>query len=92
MFLALTSSAVVVVRGVWAARWGYLYLDDYGEADPGLARSLPLFSILSPSLCLYVSMSLFEIIFLCGLPSGRAQVVEAFHHSRVLTLRIGESD
>ncbi len=27
----------------WHARWGFLYLDEYGEEDPGLVRCSRLF-------------------------------------------------
>ncbi|XP_065200275.1 E3 ubiquitin-protein ligase Ubr3-like isoform X2 [Planococcus citri] len=43
MFLVITSSSVIVVRGKRACIWGSVYLDVFGEEDNELKRGKPLF-------------------------------------------------
>ncbi|KAI5710044.1 hypothetical protein M8J76_006269 [Diaphorina citri] len=46
MFLVVTSSYVIVIRGKRACLWGSMYLDNHGEEDRELKRGKPLY--LSP--------------------------------------------
>ncbi|RZF32781.1 hypothetical protein LSTR_LSTR017542 [Laodelphax striatellus] len=46
MYLVVTSSYVIVIRGKRACLWGSVYLDNYGEEDRELKRGKPLY--LSP--------------------------------------------
>ncbi|XP_075237272.1 ubr3 ubiquitin ligase isoform X2 [Lycorma delicatula] len=46
MYLVVTSSYVIVIRGKRACLWGSVYLDNFGEEDRELKRGKPLF--LSP--------------------------------------------
>ncbi|XP_073970772.1 ubr3 ubiquitin ligase isoform X1 [Rhodnius prolixus] len=46
MYLVVTSSYVIVIRGKRACLWGSVYLDSFGEEDRELKRGKPLF--LSP--------------------------------------------
>lgn len=43
MFLVVTSSSVVVIRGKRACLWGSVYLDAFGEEDRELKRGKPLY-------------------------------------------------
>lgn len=43
LFLVVTSTYIVVVRGRRACLWGSLYLDEYDEEDRDLKRGKPLF-------------------------------------------------
>ncbi|KAL0268005.1 UNVERIFIED_CONTAM: hypothetical protein PYX00_010107 [Menopon gallinae] len=43
MFLVVTSSYVIVIRGKRACVWGSVYLDSFGEEDRELKRGKPLF-------------------------------------------------
>ncbi|XP_034238559.1 E3 ubiquitin-protein ligase Ubr3 isoform X4 [Thrips palmi] len=46
VFLVVTSSCIIVIRGKRACLWGSVYLDSFGEEDRELKRGRPLF--LSP--------------------------------------------
>ncbi|XP_026278143.1 E3 ubiquitin-protein ligase Ubr3 [Frankliniella occidentalis] len=46
VFLVVTSSCIIVIRGKRACLWGSVYLDSFGEEDRELKRGKPLF--LSP--------------------------------------------
>ncbi|KAL1137748.1 hypothetical protein AAG570_009444 [Ranatra chinensis] len=46
MYLVVTSSYVIVIRGKRACLWGSVYLDSFGEEDKELKRGKPLY--LSP--------------------------------------------
>ncbi|XP_076360822.1 ubr3 ubiquitin ligase isoform X3 [Tachypleus tridentatus] len=43
MYLAVSSSLIIVIRGKRACLWGSVYLDSYGEEDRDLKRGKPLF-------------------------------------------------
>jgi len=43
VYLAVNSSAVIVIRGKKACVWGSVYLDSHGEEDRDLKRGKPLF-------------------------------------------------
>lgn len=43
IFLVITSTYIIVIRGHRACLWGSLYLDDYDEEDRDLKRGKPLY-------------------------------------------------
>lgn len=43
VFLVVTSTYIIVIRGRRACLWGSLYLDDYDEEDRDLKRGKPLY-------------------------------------------------
>ncbi|KAG7308934.1 E3 ubiquitin-protein ligase ubr3 [Plutella xylostella] len=43
IFLVVTSTYIIVIRGRRACLWGSLYLDDYDEEDRDLKRGKPLY-------------------------------------------------
>ncbi|CAI2335035.1 unnamed protein product [Caenorhabditis sp. 36 PRJEB53466] len=43
LFISITSSMVIVMRGKQAAIWGTVYLDSHKEEDRNLRRGKPLF-------------------------------------------------
>lgn len=43
MYLVVTSSYIIVIRGRRACLWGSVYLDSFGEEDRELKRGKPLY-------------------------------------------------
>ncbi|KNC26424.1 hypothetical protein FF38_03328, partial [Lucilia cuprina] len=43
IFLVVTSTYIIVIRGRRACLWGSLYLDDFDEEDRDLKRGKPLY-------------------------------------------------
>uniref|UniRef100_A0A182FJ46 E3 ubiquitin-protein ligase n=1 Tax=Anopheles albimanus TaxID=7167 RepID=A0A182FJ46_ANOAL len=43
IFLVITSTYIIIIRGLRACLWGSLYLDDYDEEDRDLKRGKPLY-------------------------------------------------